>query len=69
LREDTRQQGTDKVMVQSVIIIIIKNNNKTAVNKAIKGNLPSITYTNKIAILNKYFPKSAINLSSLTPVV
>jgi hypothetical protein len=52
----------------SAVVTIIEVD-KTTVNKAVKGNLPLITHTNRITILDKYFPKSAIDLSLFTPVV
>jgi hypothetical protein len=47
----------------------MENNNKTVVNKAVEGNLPLIIYINRIAILNKYFLKSFINLSPFILIV
>jgi hypothetical protein len=35
----------------------------------VKGSLLLITYADRITILDKYFPKSVINLSPYTPVV
>jgi len=39
------------------------------VNRAVKGNLPLITYANRRIILDNYFPKSAINLSPYMLIV
>jgi hypothetical protein len=35
----------------------------------VEGSLSLITYANRITILDKYFPKSAINLSPYIPIV
>jgi hypothetical protein len=67
-REATGRQGTNEVMVRSGVTTIIEDN-KTTISGAVEGSLPSITYADGITILDKYFPKSAIDSSPHTPVV
>jgi hypothetical protein len=67
-REDTGRQGTNEVMVRSGVATIIEDN-KTTIGRVVEGDLPSITHTNRITILDKYFPKSAIESSPYIPVV
>jgi hypothetical protein len=61
-REDIYEQGTSKAIVRSAVITIIEVN-ETAVG------IPTITHTNKVAILDEYFPKSPINSRPLPPLV
>jgi hypothetical protein len=68
LREDTGRQDTDEVMVRSGVAIIIEDD-ETTIGGAVEGSLPLITYADGITILDKYFPKSAIDSSPYTPVV
>jgi hypothetical protein len=55
-------------MVRSRVATIIEDN-KTTIHRAVKGSLPLITYADRITILDKYFPKSAIDSSPYTPMV
>ena len=67
-REATGRQGTNEVMVRSGVATIIEDD-ETTVGGAVEEGLSSITHADGITILDKYFPKSAIDSSPYTPVV
>jgi hypothetical protein len=66
LRDALYRENTNAIIARSAFISPI---NKTAANRPIDSDLPIITYINRIAILNKYFPKPIIDLRPLNSIV
>jgi hypothetical protein len=65
-RDALHQEDTDAVIARSALINL---DNKTTVSRQVDSNLFTITHANRIVILDKYFPKSAINSRPVDSVV
>jgi len=68
LREAICREGPNEVIVRSTLASLIEVN-ETTISRIVESDLPIISYTNGIAILDEYFPKSAIDLRPLNSVV
>jgi hypothetical protein len=68
LREGTRQEGTVEVMARSAVASPTEGDEAT-IGGALESDLPTITHADGMAILNEYFPKSAIDSRPLNGAV
>ena len=65
-RDVPRREDTNRVIARPVLVSPI---NKTIIGGIVDSNLPTITYADRIAILDEYFPKSAIDSRLLNGAV
>lgn len=68
LRKGIYQESTVEVIARSAVASLTEGN-KATISRVLESNLPTITYTDRIAILDKYFPKSAIDSRPLNSIV
>lgn len=59
-RDAILQENTDEVMTRSALVSPIEIDEIT-VGGIVESDLPTMTHAGGIAILDEYFPKSAIN--------
>jgi hypothetical protein len=58
-----------KTLREAPTLASLIKGNETTISRVLKSDLLTITHTNRMAILNKYFLKSATNLRPLNSVV
>jgi hypothetical protein len=65
-RDAPHQENTNAIMARSALVSPV---DKTAAGRPVDSDLPTITHTNGMAILDKYFPKPAIDSRPLNSAV
>jgi hypothetical protein len=58
-----------KTLREAPALASLIKGNETTISRVLESNLPTISYTNRMAILDKYFLKSTTNLRPLNSVV